>query len=427
MSESRGLLKEDNHPLNAKFTPLSGIRNSDTLKLIRKTLLEGNWPDACIRCKTEERSNLRSRRIYENESWQKDFSETDAKSVTEDDGTIREDHTPILFLDLRFGNKCNLKCRMCGPTDSDLWYQDQGELWGGSFKDTHGTVQLEKNKNGVWKDPLGTYDWYSENDKFWSDLEIHAKTVKKINIVGGEPLLIDQHYLFLEKMVKSDFSKKVELEYNTNLTILPQKALELWSQFKNVRIGVSLDGFGTNNSYIRHPSKWDLIVKNLKRLDQADGPFERWISATIQSLNAFEITDLIQWKVNESGLLNFNKSKRLPILTTHALHRPEFLSLKSLPQKTKQDVSDHYFQFIESTREMNWSEPLRDHLSKLLNGYMQFMNSADLSSSFNRFMTYTSSLDRIRGESLEVGAPKLYRSLKSNGYLDIEAGNVLTC
>ena len=45
-------------------------------------------------------------------------------SKTDPDGTIREDQINCSFYDVRFGNLCNLKCRMCGPTDSDQWYDD---------------------------------------------------------------------------------------------------------------------------------------------------------------------------------------------------------------------------------------------------------------------------------------------------------------
>ena len=47
--------------------------------------------------------------------------------------------------DVRFGNPCNPKCSMCGPTDSSMWYEDSSQLWGDSYKDSLGKVKLIKN------------------------------------------------------------------------------------------------------------------------------------------------------------------------------------------------------------------------------------------------------------------------------------------
>lgn len=421
VSEDRGILQNSGQTLSAHKSTISETRNSESLKEIRKTMLSGKWPSSCQRCKSEEESGLRSRRIYENQDWSKYFTPSQARNLTEDDGTINEQQTPLLFLDVRFGNKCNLKCRMCGPTDSDFWYQDQGDLWGPTFKDTHGKVILKKNDHGLWRDPNRTYDWYSENEFFWKDLEAHSESLKKINIVGGEPLLIEQHYEFLEQMVHSRTARNTVLEYNTNLTVLPQKALDLWRYFQKVRIGVSVDGYGANNNYIRSPSKWEILVRNLKRLDQADGFFELWLSATVQILNVFEITDLIRWKLLESELKNFNKSRRLPVITSHVLHKPEFLSLKSLPPQVKEDVEIHYSSFLDSLPSREVPEEILLHTKSLLDGYIKFMKSKDSSSEFGQFLKYTRSLDKVRNESLEAGSPKLYASLTKYGLFDLKS------
>lgn len=417
VSASRGLIEgnEKDGALNARDHGIQDTRNSQTLKSIRKSMLEGRWPEACVRCEREESSQLRSRRIYENESWGHVFTPEMARELTDSDGGIASESLPLRFLDVRFGNKCNLKCRMCGPTDSDFWYQDQGDIWGGEFKDTHGKVKLEK-RDGKWIDPRRTYDWYSDNSRFWEELEELGADLKKINIVGGEPLLIDQHYKFLESLVEKGSAGEVVLEYNTNLTVLPSKALELWKHFAKVRIGVSLDGYDKNNTYIRYPSKWSVIVRNLQRLNEADGPLERWMSATIQALNAFEIVDLMRWKLRESGLKNFNSGRKLPILTTHALHKPDFLSLRSLPLEVKSDVSRHYREFLDEMK--TWaSEDLVEKAAQLFRGYEKFMREEARAEDFQDFCNYTRKLDEYRGDSLEQGAPRLYQSLRRHGYL----------
>ena len=89
--------------------------------------------------------------------------------------------------------------------------------------------------------------------------------------MGGEPLLIHQHYDFLNELVERGRAPFVTLEYNTNLSIVPEKALKLWEHFKKVKLGVSLDGVGPINDYIRHPSKWSVMERNLLKIDKAPG------------------------------------------------------------------------------------------------------------------------------------------------------------
>ena len=105
-------------------------------------MLTGVWSEECGRCRSEEENGLNSRRQYEQQNWPKSTIEK-AQEQTELDGSIDVEETPVEYYDLRFGNFCNLKCRMCGPTDSDAWYDDWIKLTGkNTFKDTSGQVEI---------------------------------------------------------------------------------------------------------------------------------------------------------------------------------------------------------------------------------------------------------------------------------------------
>ncbi len=52
------------------------------------------------------------------------FDYDKAAAITDADGTMDVTQQDINFVDIRYGNFCNLKCRMCGPTDSHQWYDD---------------------------------------------------------------------------------------------------------------------------------------------------------------------------------------------------------------------------------------------------------------------------------------------------------------
>jgi len=130
ITKNQGVIrKEDGTAYNVGIDDLNEARNAELMKNVRLNMLNGVWSDECGRCKNEELNGLNSRRKYEEKNWP-NFTFDIAKSLTNEDGTIDTDENPVQYYDLRFGNFCNLKCRMCGPTDSDTWYEDWEKLTG---------------------------------------------------------------------------------------------------------------------------------------------------------------------------------------------------------------------------------------------------------------------------------------------------------
>ena len=104
------------------------------------------------------------------------------------------------------------------------------------------------------------YNW-SDDPQLWTQIEKHIHTLRRVYIVGGEPLLIKSHYEFLKKCIEQNVSHKLNIEYNSNITEIPNKVWSLWRQFKNITFHISLDGFGKVNDLIRYPSQWEKIKK----------------------------------------------------------------------------------------------------------------------------------------------------------------------
>ena len=112
-------------------------------------MLKGEFHPSCIRCKLQHEAGMDSRASWERSIWKKHLTEESARDITQEDGTIDTANVPITYTDLRFGNLCNLKCRMCGPTDSNQWYDDQAKVWNvTSYKDAEKVIPLVKNAKG---------------------------------------------------------------------------------------------------------------------------------------------------------------------------------------------------------------------------------------------------------------------------------------
>ena len=408
VTKNQGVVrKPDGSSYNAGRDDMVEARNNDMMKAIRKNMLEGKWSDECGRCQTEEESGLRSRRQYE-QQWP--FKIEDALKVTDSDGAIKTEETPLVYYDLRFGNLCNLKCRMCGPTDSHSWYEDWLQVYGGDgFQDTHGYVKLDKNSKGRLH--TSDYDWHT-SEKFWDHIESNIPNMQHVYMAGGEPLMIERHYDFLQKCIDMGQASKMSIEYNTNMTNLQPRVLELWKKFKTVKVGASVDGMGKVVEYQRHPAKWPIILKNLQTVDQLGDNIHAWLACTVTTLNVFHIPEFIKWKIKESGFKKINSSEKLPLLTIHVAHSPVTACIQTLPPEMKQLVREQYDNFKD------WliNEDLPQHVEqagmRILNNIVNFMMKEDKSHKWDWFCEYTRQLDKLRSQSIVDVVPHYEKYFK---------------
>lgn len=402
VTKNQGVVrKADGSSYNAGRDDMDEARNGELMKIVRKNILEGRWSTECGRCKKEEESGLRSRRQYE-QDWE--FKLEDAIKITQEDGTIKTDDTPLVYYDLRFGNLCNLQCRMCGPTDSHTWYEDWLALHGGDgFQDTHGYVKLEKNSKGRLE--TKDYDWHS-SEQFWDSIEKNIPNMQHVYMAGGEPLMIERHYNFLQKCIDMGQAGKMILEYNTNMTNLQPRVLELWKKFKTVKVGASIDGIGNVLEYQRHPAKWRIVKRNIETVDKLDKNIHAWLTCTVTTVNVFHIPEFIKWKIMESGLKKFNNGKKLPVLTIHVAHSPSHACIKVLPPEMKELVKQKYNEFKKCLVDENIDEKYVKASIKILDSITGYMMSDNEKDGWSWFREYTRILDLRRGQNILDIAPE---------------------
>lgn len=406
-SPQRGIMrKEDGTIYNAGRDDWNEARNAPILKEVRASMLKGEWHAECERCRQEETNGIRSRREYEHDDWSKwfgDFIDYDkAAAITTEDGTMEVDKQEINFVDIRYGNFCNLKCRMCGPTDSHQWYDDFVQLYNQTgYKDTHERIQLVKNAKGRWH--TDQYDWFQNNNMYWDNFEKYAVNAHKLYIVGGEPLIIDEHTESLERIVASGNAPNMRLEYNTNLTMVPDKLIALWEHFKEVRIGVSIDGIDDVFNYQRTPANFDSVYKNMLKLDANPRiNLKGWFAYTVTPFNLFHFPEFMKWKLTVSGLTKFNPvADTRPIVSHHMCHSPKYYNVKVLPMELKQQVVAHYQTYIDWVNTTDLSDNVKKDFAKILNGVAKFMMSEDYSEKYlTEFIQHTVKLDSIRGQNI---------------------------
>lgn len=408
VTKNQGVVRhEDGTPYNAGRDNMEEARNADLMKSVRQNMLEGKWSEECGRCMKEETAGLNSRRQYELENWK--FSFKEAKDITEHDGTIN--NPSLNYYDLRFGNLCNLACRMCGPTDSHTWYEQWSEYHGSeSYDDTHGTVKLTRNEKGR----LSTtdYDWH-DSESFWNQLETNIPNIEHVYMAGGEPMMIERHYEFLQKCIDMNCAKNIIIEYNTNMSNLPNRVLDMWTHFKQVRVGASIDGMEEVVEYQRWPLKWSSAYKNLKKLDeysQKNSNIFPWLACTVTAYNVWHIPEFMWWKLKESGFSKINSTKKRPIITHHVAHGPKRTNIKLLPADLKSELKEYYLTWIDKFKKDNsLDENTKNNAESILLSILKFADAEDMSNKVDEFVRFTKYLDSKRNQSILSIAPQYKR------------------
>lgn len=284
----------------------------------------------CQRCLHEEANGVMSRRQLELRKFT-DFDSSFVEKWTAADGHLQEG-TPTWMVILRLGNRCNLVCRMCGPSSSSAWYKEWQATRHRGFTEDGQRLVLEEKSPGVFKAHPDVYDW-TEDEKVLNFIKTCGEELRRLHFSGGEPLLSRGHLEILKHLVQSGRAKSMSLEYNTNLSILPDEILELWSQFECVELGISADGPPQVNEYIRYPLKNERFLTHLRKLDQSQVSGRFWIATTVQIYNILYLQDLSDWLAAQ----NFKKIHRE--ISWHILRAPKELSIFALPLEAKKQVA----------------------------------------------------------------------------------------
>ena len=381
--------------------------NHPYFKRVRATFMEGKWPKECHRCQEETLLGKTSRNVFETKELPPSLSKETFLDQTEPDGSFP---AKILTLDIRLGNNCNLKCPMCYAGESNLLYEDHYSINGPEFWIGKKKITLHRNETGAIELSEPIFDW-TLDPKVFERLDQLSSDIYKIFIAGGEPLLSKVHQDFLSRLIKSNISKKISLEYNSNITVLPAKTLEQWTHFKNVDVGASLDGYGKINSEIRYPSNWSIIEKNLDLLDQLPENIQFHITTTISILNIEHIIEWFSWLARR----NFSKIKKrdFSICSTHPVNYPKHLSVTLLSDTQADELFDWLHSIIPSDLSGRNKRFCTEQLNYFKKKAQLSFGSSDEPLKMRRHLkTHLNHLDKTRNQNWATISPILNKFIK---------------
>jgi MoaA/NifB/PqqE/SkfB family radical SAM enzyme len=361
------IVDNNNEKFSLMTADFADIQNSTHMRTLREQFLAGEKPQTCRKCWNEERAGRTSKRMHT-------LDRMKHMGITSD---WTADSKPVMFLDLKLGNICNLKCRICGS-------------WSSSQFATEELAQLptEEKKSSFAYQMLQAGAWPRDNTQFWGEIDQHLNDIRYIEFTGGEPFMIREHFQMLQGIVDRGIAHQVEIHYNTNGTHYPEEAVEIWKHFKTVEIAFSIDDLGARFEYQRTNAVWSDVVFNIDRfrLLREDYPnIQLQCCATVNVFNVRYIDQLAQW-INQQAF---------DFVYWNMMHDAWYFSIATLPAMAKAAIADHL-------RTCDVPVKWRGEFDNII----EFMNGGADSDGFILRMKVRD-LDRKRNQNLATVAPEL--------------------
>ena len=365
------ILDHDGNKFELTDANFVDIQNSDHMRELRTGFLAGQRPETCRKCWNEEDAGRKSKRMHTldrlKHSLKDEHWSTDAK--------------PLMFLDLKLGNICNLKCRICGSWSSSQFASEEISF-----------VTRAEQKSSHAYQMLRAGAWPKENDHFWQQIDGVLDGIRYIEFTGGEPFMIDQHFDMLQGMVDRGIAGQVEIHYNTNGTLFPDRGPEIWRHFKTVEIAFSVDDIGERFEYQRSNASWGTVKENINRfriMREHMPNLQLQCCTTVNIFNVRYLDEVALW----IALQDFD------FVYWNMMHDAWYFSISRLPAAAKQQITHHL-----ATCEV--PEQYQSEIGRIIN----FMNNGE-SSDGEETITQIQKLDQRRRQDLQKTAPELARIL----------------
>ena len=358
---------------NTQEQSLQEIWNGKELRNIRMNMLQDKPSKECRRCYELEENGMSTLRTGSIGNYAHHWDKVEA---TSDDGSAGD--VNMAYMDIRFSNLCNLKCRSCGPQFSSSWFEDHKSIYG----------KLDHPKILQVRDEMRS---------FLDVLDPLLESVERVYWAGGEPLITKEHYNILDKWIAMG-KRDVSMDYTTNFTQMYYKkktAFDYWNKFENVRVAASLDANHARGEYLRKNMVWSEVVQNRRTMIEQCPHVYFELTPTVSVYNVLNLPDFHKEWIEE-GLLE-PKNIRINILLD-----PTYMRLSILPPWIKSKVVERYQEHIAYLKQF-------EDIAGVISDYESILNfmEKDRTDEIKMFKFKTQRIDTLRQENLLDVFPEL--------------------
>jgi MoaA/NifB/PqqE/SkfB family radical SAM enzyme len=355
----------NNNKFDLNTAKFGDIQHSNYMQDLRQQFLNGQQPQTCRKCWREERAGRTSKRMHTLDR---------LKHMIPDQSWTR-DAKPLLFLDLKLGNICNLKCRICGSWSSSTFAAEELNF----IPDKKASSHYHMLRAGAWP---------KENPVFWTEIQQVVDQIRYIEFTGGEPFMIQEHFDLLQRLVDQNLSHQIEIHYNTNGTQFPEQAESIWQHFKLVEIAFSIDDVSDRFEYQRSNAQWIEVTNNIEKFSEIkkrNSNIRLQVCSTVSVFNVLYLEELAQWIDTQD----------FDFVYWNIMHEAYYFSISTMPESAKLAVA----QRLQSAQ-------VRDHYKKEFEKIVDFM-MAGASLDGNILRMRLADLDRKRNQNLSQIQPEL--------------------
>lgn len=315
---------------------LSAAYRSSSMVQLREQFIKGERPSSCQRCWAEEDAGRTSKRQWH------------LRKFAGQTAQVRWHETQpeqLWFLDLKLGNICNLKCRICGTWSSSKWAQEEIDFQ--TITDPKLTRAYTQLKQGQWP---------RQSNNFWNDLKSLLPQIRYIEFTGGEPFLIKEHVELLQKAVDLELAKEINIHYNTNGTVWDQDLVQVWQHFNSVEIAFSIDNIGQRFELERSGAKWQEVCQNInyaKLLRHQSKNIRLQVCMTMNIQNVYYFDQLSNWAMEQG----------FDMVYVNMLHDPPHMNIGRMTSRARDLVIDKLKTAVVHPRMINEVQGLINFIS----------------------------------------------------------------
>ena len=356
-----------------KYKNLSDHLTHPFIKSIQQKMLKGERVKGCKTCYFNEEHGYKSIREREIELWNVDTN-----------------NLKLQYIEVTFGNYCNLACRTCNADLSHSWVEDNNKLRENQLPSVSTKTRINIER-----------EWKKEDLK---DLEY-------LKITGGEPMLHPDFPKFLEKLNR----KNIKMFIFTNTSWIPkQRILNMLLEFKHCQIFLSIDGIGTVQEYMRHNSKWDIVEKAAHRwlefMRDNNNIQVSWCP-TWSLMNGSYYIDICNWWLKAINEILGERADDCGLVKTNFVSGPVYYQMGLLlNRKELKDKARHYMTELW-LRKARGDFGIRE-IIEMTNSYIQFFNKdVPPNKQLDTYYKVTEKLDEWRDQSLKQMVPLTYKAM----------------
>lgn len=374
----------------------------------RVDLLNGDRNSACSRCHQMDQHRKPSGRLrqllkvgvdYNN------FDKTVKSSAFLEQFQIslqQQGHTALHPIDwqIDLGNYCNSSCVFCDPDSSSKLATEFKKL-----------KLIESTPKKSWtQDP-------ELLDKFIQSV-CKLPNIQYMHFIGGETLITPAFKHIVKALIDNGVSNTISLGFTTNLTVWDDELIDLFKQFSQIHVGLSVETMTAVNDYVRYPSQ----------IDQVKTILDRWVSVSAENnwLVQLRITPTCLTIDSLDTVYSYAYERNIGVESCNFIANPAFMRPSVLPDTVRQSIISRLKLWVQQHRTqsadqliVNTRDPnnAKQHIVQDAESYINYLqNEPDESHRAPALVEYLKKLESNRGNSVLDYLPQYEEFFRTAGY-----------